>query len=164
MTDFKKLSVLSVSGFKLTCCLSSLCDKMTAKSRRLNMMVRTHMAKRALEIPVEPPVRYFELAECIFRNPWFCLLREELFWEALPRRRKHMFILGIVWIAFQSPPSIFIPPWNFEVTSAGFDYIYPWAGSVSIRSLGRPQPDSVRGIAIRPSGGAATRLAESVNR
>ena len=113
MTDLKKLGPYKVSIFKLTCCLSSLCDKMTAKSRRLNTIVRTHMAKRALEIPVEPPVRYFELAECIFRNPWFCLLREELFWEALPRSRKHALKMGMVWIAFQSPPSIYISPLKF---------------------------------------------------
>ena len=34
---------------------------MTAKRRRLKTMVRTHMPKRAFEIPVEPPVPYFDV-------------------------------------------------------------------------------------------------------
>ena len=49
------------TGF--TCFLSSVCDKMTAKRRRLNTMVRTHMPKRAFEIPVEPPVGYFDVIQ-----------------------------------------------------------------------------------------------------
>ena len=53
--------VLIVSG--LTCFLSSLCDKITAKRRRLKMQVRTHPAKRAFEIEVEPPVQFLQFVQ-----------------------------------------------------------------------------------------------------
>ena len=57
-TPFRRFSLLEYMGGS-TCCLSSLCDRMTTKRRMLKTMVSTHMAKRALETQVDPPAGYF---------------------------------------------------------------------------------------------------------
>ena len=52
---------------------------------------------------------------------------------------------------------------NSEVTSTGFNQIYPRAGLASVGGLGRAQPHRVSGVAIRPLGGTAASLTEGCN-